>query len=71
MLKLLEKSPAGFAKRLAIKHHDSISWLIPDRYFVFSAPGGKIHLNIKESSMMLARALGLYGRKKLRPYRRY
>jgi hypothetical protein len=42
MLKLLEKSPAGFAKRLAIKHHDSISWLIPDRYLVFSAPGGKI-----------------------------
>jgi hypothetical protein len=45
MLKLLEKSPAGFAKRLAIKHHDSISWLIPDRYLVFSAPGGKIRLH--------------------------
>jgi FkbM family methyltransferase len=66
MQKLLEKSPACFAKRLAIKHHDSISWLIPDRYFVFSAPGGKIHLNIKESSMMLARALGLYEPEKTR-----
>ena len=60
-----------FRQAVAIKHHDSISWLIPDGYFVFSAPGGKIHLNIKESSMMLARALGLYGRKKLGPYRRY
>ena len=66
MLKLLEQSPACFAKRLAIKHHDRISWLIPDRYFVFSAPGGKIHLNIKESSMMLSRALGLYEPEKTR-----
>ena len=68
---MLEKSPACFAKRLAIKHHDSISWLIPDRYFVFSAPGGKIHLNIKESSMCWHGLWDDTSRKKLGPYRRY
>lgn len=57
---MLRKSPIRFAKRLLIKHHDSIRWLIPDRYFVFSVHGSKIHLNIKESQMMLQRALGLY-----------
>src|SRR5581483_2449965 len=60
MANLLKKSPVRFAKRLLIDHHQAIRWLIPDKYFVFSVPGGKIYLNVKESSMMLERALGLY-----------
>jgi len=60
MPKLLRKSPVRFAKRLLINHHDKIRWCIPDRYFVCSAPGGKIYLNIKESSMMLERCFWLY-----------
>jgi FkbM family methyltransferase len=60
MSKLLKKSPLRFAKRLLLINHDRIRWLIPDRYFVFTVPGGKIYLNIKESSMMFERSLGLY-----------
>ena len=58
--KLPITSPLHFAKQLLIEHHDRIRRLIPDRYFVFSVHGSKIHLNIKESPMMLQRALGLY-----------
>lgn len=54
------KSPLHLAKLLLINSHGRIRWLIPERYFVFAGHGGKIYLNIKESPMMLARALGLY-----------
>jgi FkbM family methyltransferase len=66
MPKLMKKSPVRFAKQLLINRHDSIRWLIPNRYSVFSVPGGRIYLNIKESSMMLARSLGLYEPEKTR-----
>lgn len=48
------------------KHHDKIRWLIPDRYSVYSVAGGKIYLNVKESSMMLARSFGLYEQEKMK-----
>jgi FkbM family methyltransferase len=60
MSKLMKKSPLRFAKRWLVRNHDRIRCLIPDRYFAFSVPGGKIYLNIKESSMMFERSLGLY-----------
>ena len=60
MSNLLKKSPRRFAKRWLINNHDRIRRFIPDRYFVFAEAGGNIYLNIKESPMMLARALGLY-----------
>src|SRR6202011_1161688 len=55
-----------FAQRLLINHHEAIRWLIPDRYFAFPGPGGRIYLNVKESSMMLARAFGLYELRKVK-----
>jgi len=57
-------SPVRFAKRMLVACHVVIRWLIPDKYSVFSATGGKMYLNIKESSMMLARAFGVYEQKK-------
>jgi FkbM family methyltransferase len=63
---IFKKSPIRFAKQVLINHHEAIRWLIPDRYFAFSGPGGRIYLNIKESSMMLARALGLYELRKVK-----
>ena len=69
MTSLLKKSPVRFAKRKLIEHYDRIQWLIPDRYSIFSVPGGKIYLNIKESSMMLERACGLYEPEKTRAVR--
>jgi FkbM family methyltransferase len=63
---IFRKSPIHFAKQILIKHHEAIRWLIPDRYFAFPGLGGRIYLNIKESSMMLARALGLYELRKVK-----
>ena len=60
MTMLLKKSPLRFIKRLLIDNHDRIRWLIPEHYFAYSVPGGRIYLNIKESSMMMQRSLGLY-----------
>jgi FkbM family methyltransferase len=66
---LLKKSLRRFAKRWLISNHDRIRRFIPDRYFVFAEAGGKIYLNIKESSMMLARALGSYEPEKTKAVR--
>jgi FkbM family methyltransferase len=66
MPSILRKSPVRFVKRWLVDHHDRIQWCIPDRYFVFSVPGGKIYLNIKESSMMLERCFWLYEPEKTR-----
>jgi FkbM family methyltransferase len=51
---------------MLIQHHDRIRWLIPDHYWAFSFPGGKIYLNVKESSMMLERAWGFYEQEKIK-----
>ena len=56
----LNRSPMSRVKELLINHHDYIRWMIPDRHSIFSVPGGRIYLNLKESHMMLARSLGLY-----------
>lgn len=36
------------------------SYFIPDKYFLVKFRGGKIYLNLKESPMMIRRALGVY-----------
>lgn len=63
---IFKKSPIRVAQRILINHHETIRWLIPDRYFAFPGLGGRIYLNIKESSMMLARAFGLYELRKVK-----
>jgi FkbM family methyltransferase len=63
---IFKKSPIRFAKQVLINHHEAIRWLIPDHYFAFPGIGGRIYLNIKESSMMLARAFGLYELRKVK-----
>ncbi|HEB86826.1 MAG TPA: FkbM family methyltransferase [Gammaproteobacteria bacterium] len=44
----------------AIHNHQSIAPFFPDEHLPFPFTGGIIYLNIKESHMMLARALGIY-----------
>lgn len=44
----------------AIRNYQSIAPFFPDEHLPFPFIGGEIHLNIKESHMMLARALGIY-----------
>lgn len=43
-----------------IHNYPGLQPFFPDEYFNFPFIGGKIYLNVKESSMMLARALGIY-----------
>lgn len=44
----------------AIRNYKGLQPYFPDKYLAFPFIGGKIYLNIKESNMMLARALGIY-----------
>ena len=37
-----------------------LHFLLPDRYFLITYYGGKIYLNLRESPMMMGRALGIY-----------
>lgn len=71
MSDLLKKSPIRFAKRMLVEYHDKIRWLIPDRYSAYSVAGGKIYLNVRESSMMLERSFGLYEPEKMQAVRAF
>jgi FkbM family methyltransferase len=53
------KAKMVFAEWL-LKHHDSWARFIPSFYFPYRVPGGDIYLDISESQMMLARAMGRY-----------
>ncbi len=44
----------------AIHNYPGLQEFFPDEYFNFPFIGGNIYLNVKESRMMLARALGIY-----------
>jgi len=42
------------------KHHQRLKRVLPNRYFVFNYPGGRIHWNPGNSPGMMARILGIY-----------
>jgi FkbM family methyltransferase len=44
----------------AIRNYPGLCRYFPDEHLIFPGIGGKIYLNIHESHMMLARALGIY-----------
>jgi len=44
----------------AIRNYRGLQPFFPDDYLAFPFGGGQIYLNVKESQMMLARALGVY-----------
>ncbi len=47
-------------KQAAIRNYPGLQAYFPEEYIAYPVIGGKIYLNIKESQMMLARALGIY-----------
>ena len=49
-----------FAKELLLRTHPLLATVVPDKHSPYRFSGGRIYLNVKESRMMLARALGLY-----------
>ncbi len=55
----IEPAPMGL-KLGAIRNYPGLQPFFPDEYFDFPFIGGNIYLNVKESRMMLARALGIY-----------
>lgn len=44
----------------AIRNYAGLQPFLPNEYLLFPFAGGQIYLNVKESQMMLARALGIY-----------
>ena len=55
----MQTSPADL-KLAALRNYTGLAPLFPDEHFPFPFAGGKIYLNIHESHMMFARALGMY-----------
>ena len=54
-----------------VAHHNTVSSFLPDRYAPYRFAGGRIYLNLKESPMMLARALGCYETAKMAAVKRF
>lgn len=61
-IRLLREYGFKIAFRIVLSNHllPRISFIIPDKYFLINYYGGKIYLNLKESPMMLRRALGVF-----------
>jgi FkbM family methyltransferase len=57
-------------KRMLVLSQPYLRWLIPNKFFAFSVPSGKIFLNLHESPMMVERALGIYEPEKMSAIRR-
>lgn len=47
-------------RRTLLRYHYRLSPFFPNRYYAYKVAGGEIYLNVKESRMMLARALDLF-----------
>ena len=62
--KTVERMAINTLKRLLrtsiVMGHPMLAPMIPDGYRPYRFAGGRIYLNVKESGMMLARALGMY-----------
>lgn len=53
--------PAGvIVKRGLSKVLSKMGFVLPNKYFLIKSYGGKIYLNLRESRMMIDRALGIY-----------
>jgi tRNA G37 N-methylase Trm5 len=48
-----------------LNHYPRLKSFMPDRYFAFRYPGGRIYWNPKNSRGMLARVLGMYENQKM------
>jgi len=60
-MQIFKEYPIKIAfKKLLAKFLSKMSFLIPNRYFLINYYGGKIYLNLRESQMMIERALGVY-----------
>jgi FkbM family methyltransferase len=59
----------SFVKRRVLRHYRVIRPFLPDGYRPFRVSSGRIYLNIKESWMMMARALGEYEPEKMEAVR--
>lgn len=61
LLRLFKKYPFMVALKMIMSRLAArIFFFIPDRYFLIKYRGGRIYLNLKESGMMIDRALGVY-----------
>jgi FkbM family methyltransferase len=52
-----------------VGHHRYIRHVLPRGYRRYRVPGGRLYLDLRESPMMLARAIGAYEPEKMRAFR--
>lgn len=60
-----------YAGDFLLRNHHLLRLFMRDRHAVYSCPGGKIYLNLKESPMMVARAFDLYEPAKMAAVRHF
>lgn len=58
-------------KRVLLRSYPVLRYLLPDRHLAIPLEGGRVYLNLKESPMMFARALGLYEVEKMHAIRSF
>ncbi len=68
---LMKRGVIDYVARWLLEHHDYIAPLMPAAHLPYRFAGGWIFINIKESPMMLARALGYYEVEKAEAIRRF
>jgi FkbM family methyltransferase len=54
---------------ILMRFHCGIRSVLPCGYRIYDVPGGRIYLDVRESPMMLARALGIYEHRKIQAIR--
>lgn len=59
----------GALRRTLVRFHCGIRSVLPRGYRLYDVPGGRIYLDVRESPMMLARALGIYEHEKVQAIR--
>lgn len=60
-----------FISNFVVNNHTVLAPFFRDRYAPYRFSGGRIYLNVKESPMMLARALGVFEVSKMAAVKRY
>jgi len=57
---MLSRRFVEFLKSWLVQNHEYVAHVLPHGYRAYSLYGGKIYLNVRESALMLERALGRY-----------
>lgn len=68
---MLQSAAARALAMTLLRCHRGIRPVLPRGHRLYDVPGGRIYLDVRESPMMLARALGLYEQAKVQALREF